>query len=154
MIEVIIALTALFVGITICIIWSSNTTIRWQRILTEIFACLGVLALCTIIGCTAPLLERDTADGSTYETPLEVVQNDEAIVPTEQQLENANRKIDIAKAEAEAKRIAAEGEAEANRIIAEFITPNILLKMLIEKWNGELPTDVSIGKVEDDGTDT
>lgn len=154
MIEVIIALTALFVGITICIIWSSNTTIRWQRILTEIFACAGVFALCTIMGCTAILPERDTADGATYKTPLEVVHNDEAIVPTEQQLENANRQIDIAKAEAEAKRIAAEGEAEANRIIAESITPDILLKMLIEKWNGELPTDVSIGKVEDDGADT
>lgn len=154
MIEVIIALTALFVGITICIIWSSNTTIRWQRILTEIFACLGVFALCTIMGCTAILPERDTADGATYETPLEVIENETSIVPTEQQLEIANRKIDIAKAEAEAKRIAAEGEAEANRILAESITPDILLKMLIEKWNGELPTDVSIGKVEDNGTDT
>lgn len=154
MIEGIIALILLFVGIVACIIWSANTAIKWQRIFTEIFACLGVLALCTIIGCTAPLPERDTADGETYKTPLEVVQNDEAIVPTEQQLENANRKIEIAKAEAEAKRVAAEGEAEANRILAESITPDILLKMLIEKWNGELPTDVSIGKVEDDGADT
>lgn len=154
MIEAILALFLLFIGIVACIIWSANTAIKWQRIFTEIFACLGVLALCTIIGCTAPLPECDTADGATYKTPLEVVQNDEAIVPTEQQLENANRKIEIAKAEAEAKRIAAEGEAEANRIIAESITPDILLKMLIEKWNGELPTDVSIGKVEDNGADT
>lgn len=154
MIEVIIALTALFVGITICIIWSSNTTIRWQRILTEIFACVGVFALCTIMGCTAILPESDKADSSTYETPLEVIENETSIVPTEQQLEIANRKIEIAKAEAEAKRIAAEGEAEANRILAESITPDILLKMLIEKWNGELPTDVSIGKVDNNGADT
>lgn len=154
MIEGIIALILLFVGIITCIIWSANTHIKWQRITTEILACVGVLALCILIGCAATLPERETADGATYETPLEVVQNETSIVPTEQQLEIANLKIDIAKAEAEAKRIVAEGEAEANRIIAESITPDILLKMLIEKWNGELPAEVSIRKVDGNGPDT
>lgn len=137
-----------------CIIWSNLAKSKSLEIILMTISAMCAVFFFVVIGFVAALPERDTADGATYKTPLEVVQNDEAIVPTEQQLENANRKIEIAKAEAEAKRIAAEGEAEANRIIAESITPDILLKMLIEKWNGELPTDVSIGKVEDNGTDT
>lgn len=137
-----------------CVIWSNITKSKKLEIILTTISVACLVFFFVVIGFTATLPERDTADGATYKTPLEVVQNDKAIVPTEQQLENANRKIEIAKAEAEAKRIAAEGEAEANRILAESITPDILLKMLIEKWNGELPTDVSIGKVEDDGADT
>lgn len=137
-----------------CVIWSNITKSKTLETISTTIAFMCLAFFFIVIGFIVALPECDTADGATYETPLEVVQNDEAIVPTEQQLENANRKIEIAKAEAEAKRIAAEGEAEANRIIAESITPDILLKMLIEKWNGELPTDVSIGKVEDDGADT
>ena len=68
MIEVIIALILLFVGIVACIIWSANTAIKWQRIFTEIFACVGVLALCTIVGCGAMLPERDTAEAAKIET--------------------------------------------------------------------------------------
>lgn len=137
-----------------CVIWSNITKSKTLEIILTTISVACLVFFFVVIGFTATLPERDTADCATYKTPLEVVQNDKAIVPTEQQLENANRKIEIAKAEAEAKRIAAEGEAEANRILAESITPDILLKMLIEKWNGELPTDVSIGKVEDDGADT
>lgn len=60
------------------------------------------------------------------------------------QLKKAEAEIEIAKAEAEAKRIAAEGEAKANEIINSSITPELLDKILAERWNGKLP-DTFVG---------
>lgn len=57
-------------------------------------------------------------------------------------LKEAEAEIEIAKAKAEALKIAAEAEAEANRIITESITPELLDKIIAEKWNGELPDTV------------
>lgn len=54
-------------------------------------------------------------------------------------LKQAEAQIKIAEAEAEAKLIAAVAESEANMIIAESITPEILEKMFMDTWNGELP---------------
>lgn len=65
------------------------------------------------------------------------------------QAEAEQKKID-AEAEAEAKRIKAEGEAEAIRIkadaeaeanekIAKSLTPELIEKERIDKWNGEVP---------------
>lgn len=44
-----------------------------------------------------------------------------------------------AQGEADAKRIAAEAEAEANRKIAESLTPELIEKIKIEQWNGDVP---------------
>lgn len=57
-------------------------------------------------------------------------------------LKEAEAEIEIAKAKAEALKIEAEAEAEANRIISESITPELLDKIIAEKWNGELPDTV------------
>ena len=53
-----------------------------------------------------------------------------------------NNKVTISKAEADAqaKITAAEAEAEANRKIAESLTPTMIEKQKIEKWNGDVPT--------------
>lgn len=47
-------------------------------------------------------------------------------------------KID-AEGKAEAIKIKAEAEAEANRKIAESLTPELIEKQKIDKWNGEVP---------------
>lgn len=57
----------------------------------------------------------------------------------------ANTDIEIAKAEAEAMKIAAEGEAEANKIVNASLTELILENKLIDAWDGKLPTVVGDG---------
>lgn len=54
--------------------------------------------------------------------------------------ENNNKVIvSKAEAEAEAQRIAAEAEADANRKLAESLTPELIEKQKIDKWNGDVP---------------
>ena len=60
-------------------------------------------------------------------------------------LKEAQAAIEIAKAQAEAKKIAAEGEAEANRILEESLTEKVLEKLLIDAWDGKMPTVVGNG---------
>ena len=62
------------------------------------------------------------------------------------ELKKAEAQIEIAKAEAEAKRIAAEAEAEANKKLAESLTADILQKLYLDAWNGELPKVVGDGE--------
>ena len=57
----------------------------------------------------------------------------------------ANTDIEIARAEAEAMKIAAEGEAEANKIVNASLTDLILENKLIDAWDGKLPTVVGEG---------
>lgn len=59
----------------------------------------------------------------------------------------ANAKIAIAKARgaAEAQRIAADAEAYANAKISASITPTLVQKMWVEKWDGDMPTTVTGG---------
>lgn len=45
----------------------------------------------------------------------------------------------VAKAEAEKLLVAARAEAEANKLREQALTPAILEKMWIEKWDGKLP---------------
>ena len=52
----------------------------------------------------------------------------------------AEKAIIEAEAKAEATRIAAEAEADANAQIAASLTPELIDKIMYEKWNGELPT--------------
>lgn len=47
--------------------------------------------------------------------------------------------VRVAEAEAKKVLVAAQAEAEANKLKQQALTPQILEKMLIEKWNGELP---------------
>ena len=66
-----------------------------------------------------------------------------ALIAAEQEKERAaiqaeQAKID-AKGKAEAIKIKAEAEAEANRKIAESLTPELIEKQKIDKWNGEVP---------------
>lgn len=113
MIEGIISLVLLGVDIIACVMWSANTTIKWQKIVAEILACFGVSALCLLIGCLGTLPERDTADAA--ETEREQILE---IVPSE--------------------------TGSNITITAESITPEQLIKMLIEKWNGELPDTITV----------
>ena len=62
---------------------------------------------------------------------------------TEQEKEKAAIQAEQAKIDAEGKseaiKIKAEAEAEANRKIAESLTPELIEKQKIDKWNGEVP---------------
>lgn len=51
----------------------------------------------------------------------------------------AEQKRIQAQGEADAKKISAEAEAEANRKIAQSLTPELIEKMKIEQWNGDVP---------------
>lgn len=52
----------------------------------------------------------------------------------------AERRIVEAEAEADAVRIAAEAEAAANREVAASLTPELIEKMMYDRWNGILPS--------------
>ena len=78
----------------------------------------------------------------------------QAKLSAEAQAYENQKTIDQAKAEAEKQRIEAEGkakakiieaeaEAEANKKIADSITPEVLQREWIQKWNGKTPSVVS-----------
>lgn len=50
-----------------------------------------------------------------------------------------DNEVAVAKAEAEKLLVAARAEAEANKLREQALTPAILEKMWIEKWDGKLP---------------
>ena len=56
-------------------------------------------------------------------------------------IQQNKNEAELAKAEAEAKAkiIAAQAEAEANKILTESITPELLEKIMSERWDGKLP---------------
>lgn len=66
-----------------------------------------------------------------------------ALINAEKEKEAASIEAEKAKikaeGDAEAKRIAAEAEAEANEKIAKSLTPALIEKQKIEKWNGSVP---------------
>lgn len=67
-----------------------------------------------------------------------------ALIEAEKNKETAEIRAEQARiqaqGEADAKRIAAEAEAEANRKIAQSLTPELIEKLKIEQWNGDVPT--------------
>ncbi len=67
-----------------------------------------------------------------------------ALILAEQEKEtsviNAEQAKIKAEGEAEAKKIKAEAEADANRKIADSLTPELIEKAKIDKWNGGVPT--------------
>lgn len=66
-----------------------------------------------------------------------------ALIKAEQDKETAQINAEKAKikaeGEAEATRIAAQAEAEANKKVAESLTPELIEKQKIDKWNGTVP---------------
>ena len=66
-----------------------------------------------------------------------------ALIAAEQEKEKASIQAEQAKIDAEGKaeaiKIKAEAEAEANIKIAESLTPELIEKQKIDKWNGEVP---------------
>lgn len=67
-----------------------------------------------------------------------------ALILAEQEKEtsviNAEQAKIKAEGDAEAKRIKAAAEAEANKMIADSLTPELIEKAKIDKWNGDVPT--------------
>lgn len=66
-----------------------------------------------------------------------------ALIEAEKNKETAQIQAEQAKikaqGEADAKKIAADAEAQANRVIAQSLTPELIEKQKIEKWNGDVP---------------
>ena len=66
-----------------------------------------------------------------------------ALIAAEQEKEKASIKAEqdriAAEGQAEAIRIKAEAEAQANKEIAESLTPELIQKQKIDKWNGDVP---------------
>lgn len=66
-----------------------------------------------------------------------------ALIEAEKNKETATIQAEQAKiraqGEAEAKKIAAQAEADANKKISQSLTPELIEKQKIEKWNGDVP---------------
>ncbi|HZG72918.1 MAG TPA: prohibitin family protein [Chondromyces sp.] len=60
-------------------------------------------------------------------------------VEAAQELERKQIELQIAKAEAEKKKIEAQGIAEYNEIIRKSISPEVIQNKWIEKWDGQMP---------------
>lgn len=95
-------------------------------------------------------LTRTTPDASVEEAITKrsaAAQELEAeTLKQEQAKKEAETKKIKAQGEAEAKIIAAEAEAEANRKLQESLTPELLKKIELEKWNGSHATTVVNGE--------
>jgi regulator of protease activity HflC (stomatin/prohibitin superfamily) len=59
----------------------------------------------------------------------------------------AQKAIEEAKGRAEALRIASEAEANANRAVTSTISPLLIQKLMIEKWDGKLPVYGEVPKL-------
>ena len=64
----------------------------------------------------------------------------EAVQIANQNVARARQELETAKVEAEKKVAEAEGAAEAQRLQQQTLTPELLEKQWIEKWDGKLPT--------------
>ena len=82
-------------------------------------------------------------EGLTLGVPQADEKTQQAIderVKASQELERKKTELEIAKAEAERLKVEAEGIANANKIISQSLTPNLIQKQTVEKWDGKLPT--------------
>lgn len=104
---------------------SSEAQAKIQEIFAEDVEKLGFI----IEGLT---LGVPRADKSTQEAI-------DARVKASQELEQKNTEIEKAKKEKERLLIEAEGIADYNKIISESLTPELIDKQAIEKWDGKLP---------------
>lgn len=64
---------------------------------------------------------------------------------TIQRAQQAQNEVKVAQAQAEKLIIAAKAERKANELKTQTLTPAILEKMWIEKWNGEVPQVITNG---------
>ena len=62
-----------------------------------------------------------------------------------QDAQRANNELEVVRAEAEKKVVAARAEAEAYRLKMQSLNPLILQQMWIEKWNGGVPSVITSG---------
>ena len=53
--------------------------------------------------------------------------------------QKAENEVKVAEAEAKKLVVAAEAEAEANKLRTQALTPQVLEKAWIDKWDGKLP---------------
>lgn len=79
--------------------------------------------------------------------PNSIVESVNAKTKAIQEAQRVQNELAVVQAEAEKKVVAAQAEAEANRLRQQALTPAILQKMWIEKWNGELPEYMPAGSV-------
>lgn len=56
-----------------------------------------------------------------------------------QEAQKAENEVLVAEAEAKKKIVKARADKEANELLQQSLTPQLLKKMAIDKWNGELP---------------
>lgn len=82
---------------------------------------------------TANAIQKKVTAQQEYE--LAVIEKETARVQAEKEKE-------VAEIDAERLIISAEAEAEANRIVASSLTPTLIEKQKLEKWNGILPSVV------------
>jgi len=64
-------------------------------------------------------------------------------------IETAKNRAEKAKHEKDAEIIKAEAQAESQRLLRQDLTPDLVSKLWIEKWNGELPKVMSEGNIMD-----
>lgn len=81
------------------------------------------------------------------ELELAEIEAKTALIQAEKEREvaliQAEKDKEVALIKAEQVRIAAEAEAEANKLVSESLTPELIEKQKLEKWDGELPQIVS-----------
>lgn len=85
-------------------------------------------------------LSSPEADGATQQAIDERVK-------ANQELERAKTDLEIAKRNAEKKKVEAEGEAKANKILNDSLTDNLIKKQMIDKWDGSQPISVGSDSV-------
>lgn len=87
-------------------------------------------------------LEQLTS-GLTY--PSTIVEAVNAKNKTEQEALKALNELKVAEAKAQKLLVEARAEKEANELKAQALTPQILQKLWVEKWNGTVPTVITSG---------
>lgn len=87
-------------------------------------------------------LEQLTSGLKYPQTIVEAVNQKNKAIQVAQKAEN---EVKVAEAQARKLVVAAEAEAEANRLRTQALTPAVLQKAWIDKWNGSVPTYLGSG---------
>jgi prohibitin 1 len=123
---------------TILEIFQNRETIKMEiaKKFTEDVKPHGFIVKDFVLGTPVP----DTKTQEAIQRVVDAQQELEALkVETEKAKQEALRKKEIAQGEAEAMLIKAKAEAEANRIVSQSLTPELINKQFIEKWEGKMP---------------
>lgn len=101
--------------------------------------------LITILNREGFQLEQLTSGLQYPQTIVEAVnQKNKAI----QEAQKAENEVKVAEAQARKLVVAAEAEAEANRLRTQALTPAVLQKAWIDKWDGTVPTFIGSGSTQ------